>query len=152
MIRGLIIMLGQIVAVFVIIGYSTPLLLAVLGPVLIIFIIILILYLPTSRQLRRLESVTRSPVFSYVAETIQGVEKSDWKLYEHLARMILWYYWQVCSLAAWLFRHSRLQIDSSRIRQSWWTRTTCITWHLVLRRIYVSLVAHSIELCIHNTK
>lgn len=76
--RGLIMMLGQIVAVFVIIGYSTPLFLAVLGPVLILFIVVLFLYLPTSRQLRRLESVTRSPVFSHVAETIQGEGKSDY--------------------------------------------------------------------------
>ena len=70
--RGFIMMLGQIVMVFVVIAYSTPLFLAVLGPVIVIFIIILIIYLPTSRQLRRLESVTRSPVFSHVAETIQG--------------------------------------------------------------------------------
>ena len=74
--RGFIMMLGQIVMVFVVIAYSTPLFLAVLGPVVIIFIVVLILYLPTSRQLRRLESVTRSPVFSHVAETIQGIHCS----------------------------------------------------------------------------
>ena len=71
--RFFLIMLGSIVSVFVVIAYSTPIFLAVLGPVLIVLLLILIVYLPTSRQLRRLESVTRSPVFSHVAETIQGV-------------------------------------------------------------------------------
>ena len=70
--RSFLLMLGQIVGVFVVIGYSTPLFLAVLALVLIAFLLLLVGYLPTSRQLRRLESVTRSPVFSHVAETIQG--------------------------------------------------------------------------------
>ena len=71
--RFFMIMLGSIVSVFVVIAYSTPIFLAVLGPVVFVLLLILIVYLPTSRQLRRLESVTRSPVFSHVAETIQGV-------------------------------------------------------------------------------
>ena len=71
--RFFLIMLGSIVSVCVVIAYSTPIFLAVLAPVVIVLLIILVLYLPTSRQLRRLESVTRSPVFSHVAETIQGV-------------------------------------------------------------------------------
>ena len=74
--RTFFMMLGSIVAVFVVIAYTTPIFLAVLGPVLIVFLVILFLYLPTSRQLRRLESVTRSPVFSHVAETISGARYS----------------------------------------------------------------------------
>lgn len=67
-------MFGQVITVFVVMGYSTPLFLAVFGPVIVIFFFVLMVYLPTSRQLRRLESVTRSPVFSHVAETIQGIK------------------------------------------------------------------------------
>ena len=74
MLRSFLLTLGQIVGVFVVIGYSMPLFLAVLALVLIAFRVLLVYkyYLPKSRQLRRLESVTRSPVFSHVAETIQG--------------------------------------------------------------------------------
>ena len=70
--RSFLMALGQILSVFVVVGYSTPLFLAVLALVLIAFVLLLLCYLPTSRQLRRLESVTRSPVYSHVAETIQG--------------------------------------------------------------------------------
>ena len=65
-------MLGQLIAIFVAVGYSTPLTLIVDVPVVIVFFIFLLFFLPTSRQLRRLEAVTRSPVFNHVAETLQG--------------------------------------------------------------------------------
>ena len=81
--RFFLLMLGTIVSVFVVIAYSTPIFLAVLGPVLIVLLFIFVLYMPTSRQLRRLESVTRSPVFSHVAETIQGVPTPYSLLAEH---------------------------------------------------------------------
>ena len=70
--RAFIMMLGGIVAVFVVIGYSTPITLIILLPVLVAFVILLYFYLPSSRQMKRLEAVTRSPVFNLVAETLQG--------------------------------------------------------------------------------
>ena len=72
MFRGFLMLLGQIVVVFVVIGYSIPQFLFVFVPVLVFFLLVMFAILPTSRQLRRLDSITRSPVFSHVAETIQG--------------------------------------------------------------------------------
>ena len=65
-------MLSQIVGTFLVVVYSTPLVLLVLVPVFAAFCTILYFYLPATRQIRRLEATSRSPVFSHVAETIAG--------------------------------------------------------------------------------
>ena len=70
--RGFVTMFFQLVAVYVVIIYSRPLMAAVAIPVLLVFFFMLVFYLPASRQLRRLEFTTHSPVFSHVAETLQG--------------------------------------------------------------------------------
>lgn len=65
----------SLLSVFVIIASSTPIFIGVLAAVLIVFLLFLYIYLPTSRQLRRLESATLSPLFSHIAETISGLLK-----------------------------------------------------------------------------
>ena len=49
-----------------------PLIVVVFIPATIIFIIIQMLYVNSSRQLKRLESVSRSPIYSHFGETITG--------------------------------------------------------------------------------
>ncbi|XP_052762586.1 LOW QUALITY PROTEIN: multidrug resistance-associated protein 1-like [Mya arenaria] len=56
----------------VIISYNLPAFGFVIGLVAIPFIVMLRVFVPTSRQLQRLESATKSPIFSHFSETLAG--------------------------------------------------------------------------------
>ena len=64
--------LCEIVATLIIIGYATPLFIAAMIPIGGVFIIIQRFYIVTARQLRRLFSISKSPVFSHFAEIVFG--------------------------------------------------------------------------------
>ncbi|KAK6061917.1 ABC transporter, ATP-binding protein [Cooperia oncophora] len=59
----------EIVAVII---WSTPISAAALGPLFAIYFLFLRFYVSTSRQLKRLESASRSPIYSHFQESIQG--------------------------------------------------------------------------------
>ncbi|GMR50273.1 hypothetical protein PMAYCL1PPCAC_20468 [Pristionchus mayeri] len=63
----------QVVAIIIVISYSTPLFIAAIIPLAALYFFLLKLYIPTARQLRRLESTARSPILSIFAESIHGV-------------------------------------------------------------------------------
>ena len=70
--RGWITCLLQVVATFLVIMYTTP-------PAILFIIIVLVgyyfvqrVYVASSRQLKRLESVSKSPIYSHFGETISG--------------------------------------------------------------------------------
>ena len=63
----------QIIITIVMIGMATPLFLVIILPVAILYYFIQKFYVPTARQLKRLESTTRSPIYSHFGETLSGV-------------------------------------------------------------------------------
>ncbi|GMS81781.1 hypothetical protein PENTCL1PPCAC_3956, partial [Pristionchus entomophagus] len=62
----------SIITTLLVIVISTPLFIVVIIPLAVIYVLFLTFYVPTARQLKRLESVNRSPVFSHFGESIQG--------------------------------------------------------------------------------
>ncbi|SPP82092.1 multidrug resistance-associated protein 1 isoform X4 [Drosophila guanche] len=61
-----------VLATIVVISMSTPIFLAVVVPIALLYYFAQRFYVATSRQLMRLESVSRSPIYSHFGETVTG--------------------------------------------------------------------------------
>ncbi|XP_071542397.1 multidrug resistance-associated protein 1-like isoform X3 [Panulirus ornatus] len=62
----------EVVSTLLVIIYSTPVFIVVMVPTMVIYCFVQVLYVATSRQLKRIESVSRSPIYSHFQESIQG--------------------------------------------------------------------------------
>lgn len=62
----------QVVGTVFVISYSTPMFMIVILPIAAMYYMIQRFYVPTTRQLMRIESVTRSPAYSHFNESILG--------------------------------------------------------------------------------
>lgn len=62
----------EVLATFTVISFATPLFLTAVLPVGAVFFLIQRVYIVTSRQLKRLFSVSKSPIFSHFSETVSG--------------------------------------------------------------------------------
>ena len=71
-IRQLITLVFDLVGILVLIVIILPIIAAVVLPFCIVFYLIQKFYVTTSRQLKRLESNTRSPIYSHFGETLTG--------------------------------------------------------------------------------
>eukprot|EP00043_Microstomoeca_roanoka_P016335 m.166363 g.166363 ORF g.166363 m.166363 type:complete len:1602 (+) comp16436_c27_seq1:218-5023(+) len=63
----------QVISIVVVISISTPIFMAAVLPMGVLYYYIQKFYVPTSRQLNRLESVSRSPIYAHFSETLAGV-------------------------------------------------------------------------------
>ncbi|RUS82898.1 hypothetical protein EGW08_009321 [Elysia chlorotica] len=62
----------QTLSTLLVISLSTPMFLAVIFPLLFFYYFVQKFYVGTSRQLKRLESVSKSPIYSHFGETVTG--------------------------------------------------------------------------------
>lgn len=64
----------RVVATLVVISFSTPKFVTVIFPMGLVYYFIQRFYVSTSRQLKRLESVSRSPIYSHFGESVTGAQ------------------------------------------------------------------------------
>ncbi|XP_054155853.1 multidrug resistance-associated protein 1-like [Oppia nitens] len=76
----------QLIGIIITISIKTPLFLAPLALVAIIYYIVQFIFIKTSRQLKRLESTTRSPIYSHFGQTLAGV--SSIRAYKCIDRFV----------------------------------------------------------------
>ncbi|KAF1746903.1 hypothetical protein GCK72_023361 [Caenorhabditis remanei] len=71
--RFLVISFMNMFQTVIIVTYTTPLFIVIIIPVYIIYYYVLKYSIKSTRQLQRIASVTRSPIFSNFSETLQGI-------------------------------------------------------------------------------
>ncbi|KAJ6635066.1 Metal resistance protein YCF1 [Pseudolycoriella hygida] len=62
----------NVLAILVVISFSTPWFLVAVVPISAIYYLIQVFFVATSRQLRHIESITLSPIYNHLSETITG--------------------------------------------------------------------------------
>ncbi|NXK78360.1 MRP2 protein, partial [Amazona guildingii] len=75
-----------IISTLLMITLATPFFALIIIPLGIFYYFVLRFYISTSRQLRRVDSVTRSPIYSHFGETVSGL--SVIRAYGHQARFL----------------------------------------------------------------
>lgn len=63
----------QVLGTMVIIALNAPMVLPVFIPLGYVYRLVMRYYLATSRELKRLDAVSRSPIFSFFGETLAGL-------------------------------------------------------------------------------
>ncbi|CAB1429177.1 unnamed protein product [Pleuronectes platessa] len=76
----------NVLSTLMVIWIATPIFIAITVPLAVIYYIVQRLYLNSSRQLRRLDSVSRSPIYSHFGETVSGL--SVIRAYGHQERFL----------------------------------------------------------------
>ncbi|RIB11911.1 ATP-binding cassette transporter 1 [Gigaspora rosea] len=116
-----------VLATITVISFSTPPFIFVIIPLLFIYNYIQSYYLSTSRELKRLDSLTRSPIYSHFQETLGGV--STIRAYQQIQRFIA---------------QNEFRLDENQ--KAYYPSVSCNRWLAVRLELIGSLVIFSASL------
>lgn len=85
--------LGTAVFTLIVISASTPIFIALIIPLALLYLYIQRYYLRTSRELKRLDSVSRSPIYAHFQESLSGINTI--RAYRQSKRFIMENEWRV---------------------------------------------------------
>jgi ABC-type multidrug transport system fused ATPase/permease subunit len=74
LLRRYLIALSDTISILVVIAIATPIFVAFIIPIGVIYYALQKFYISTFRQLKRLESIWRSPIYSHFGETLSGLQ------------------------------------------------------------------------------
>jgi ABC-type multidrug transport system fused ATPase/permease subunit len=112
---------AQVIATVLVITFSTPFFLLLIIPLAFIYLAIQRYYLSTSRELKRLDSIGKSPIYSHFQETIQGV--STIRAYEQQRRFVF---------------HNQVKLDANQ--RAYFPSFTCNRWLAVRLEFLGSII------------
>ncbi|PAA56638.1 hypothetical protein BOX15_Mlig005571g4 [Macrostomum lignano] len=64
----------NVMSTIVVISFSTPAFMSVIVPLGVLYVFVQRFFISTSRQLKRIESTTRSPIYTHFSETVTGTQ------------------------------------------------------------------------------
>ena len=114
----------QVFGVIVVVSTSVPLFIVVIVPLGFIYKRIQKYYLSTSRELKRLDATTKSPIFAAFQETLGGL--STIRAYQQQNRFIT---------------HNQIQIDKNL--QAYFPSFSCNRWLAVRLEVRPSFAGHA---------
>ena len=138
----------QISSIFILCIWSTPYFLAFMAPLAYAFYKVYVNFACVSRDLKRLESVSRTPVYSSFSETLNGLDTiraygdSDRFIQSHLSRMNRLQKVLYCSLVSLL----SLIINPSTVQVSFHSQMV-MSWVTARLELMVSMVMFAVALC-----
>ena len=102
--------LFNLIAIITVISFTTPLFIFSFCPIVLLYLAIQRFYIRSSRQLKRLDSVSKSPIFSHFSESLSGVSsirafKSEKRFIEKMQDLIdenLIYFYPNYTTQRWL--------------------------------------------------